>query len=153
MEQLFRGCQTSGLPRAIVRILLIVRIVPLRKRKLARVRHTIIDIPAEAYCAEKAEGRYVTIYMQSVERIAEDCQSRMATLLGHITAHEIGHLLLGPQHTTGIMAAELPYGAAAAAQSGESLFAGDDACKLVERARARVGASQATRNPARRTGR
>ena len=51
----------------------------------------------------------VRIFVSRVEYLASNSQQDLADVLGHVMAHEIGHLLLGPNahSTAGLMAAVL----------------------------------------------
>jgi hypothetical protein len=53
----------------------------------------------------KEWGTYASVFFDRVETLAEGGVASPSEILGHVTAHEIGHLLLGSgQHSTvGIM--------------------------------------------------
>jgi hypothetical protein len=53
--------------------------------------------------------RLVRVFVNRVEHVARSAQEEVADVLGHVMAHEIGHLLLGPDahSTAGLMAATL----------------------------------------------
>jgi hypothetical protein len=53
--------------------------------------------------------RLVRVFVNRVEHVARSAQEDMADVLGHVMAHEIGHVLLGPDahSTAGLMAARL----------------------------------------------
>ena len=48
-------------------------------------------------------GTLATIYVDRVERFARVGHANSGTLLGRALAHELGHLLMGSAHTTGLM--------------------------------------------------
>jgi len=88
---------------------LVVRIVPRLQREYYR-KPSGAAVPMEmlgkALCVQGTGGNYISIYYNAVDRLARESDARRARLLGYAIAHEIGHLLLGPQHSTGIMAAD-----------------------------------------------
>ena len=55
-------------------------------------------------CIPGVGGSYATVFYGSVEHTAGGSRARMGRVLGYVMAHEIGHLLLGPQHSAGVMA-------------------------------------------------
>jgi hypothetical protein len=49
-------------------------------------------------------GCLATIFYPRVEDVASEVHDPMTRILGHVIAHELGHLLLGPAHSSsGIM--------------------------------------------------
>jgi hypothetical protein len=48
-------------------------------------------------------GTLATIYVDRVEWLARQGHANSGTLLGRALAHELGHLLMGSAHTTGLM--------------------------------------------------
>ena len=63
----------------------------------ARVRES-----ARAVGFAVAGDRFANIMYRRVERLARETSADLATLLGHVIAHEIGHLLLPPDaHSSG----------------------------------------------------
>jgi hypothetical protein len=48
-----------------------------------------------AFLSEKGVGTYSDVFYPSVEKLRSDCDASLARVLGHVMAHEIGHLLLG----------------------------------------------------------
>lgn len=50
-----------------------------------------------AFLSTEGQGAYSDVFYDSVEKLHEDCHIDIATLLAHVIAHEVGHLLLG-QH-------------------------------------------------------
>jgi hypothetical protein len=50
-----------------------------------------------AFLSEKGVGTYSDVFYPSVEKLHSDCDTSLSRVLGHVMAHEIGHLLLGSQ--------------------------------------------------------
>ena len=48
-----------------------------------------------AFLSEKGGGAYCDVFYPSVEKFRSDSDASPSRLLGHVMAHEIGHLLLG----------------------------------------------------------
>jgi hypothetical protein len=48
-----------------------------------------------AFLSEKGGGAYSDVFYPSVEKLSSDSTASPSRLLGHVMAHEIGHLLLG----------------------------------------------------------
>jgi hypothetical protein len=57
--------------------------------------------PATAMGSAVSGGRLASIMYGRVERLAQVSATDLATVLGHVIAHEIGHLLLPPGHSAG----------------------------------------------------
>ena len=100
------------------------------------------EILGQALCVGDNEGNYINIYGKSVLRTAAGSEKRMALLLGYSIAHEIGHLLLGPKHTTSIMARDWAARNVLVAPPDQLLFSVSDRRKLVERAWIRLAADR-----------
>jgi hypothetical protein len=65
-----------------------------------------LDTLGEAFTSVDEPGYIVEVYYEAVETLAQTKQSEVSTLLGFAMAHELGHLLLGPQHAPrGVMRA------------------------------------------------
>ena len=58
-----------------------------------------------AFLSPEGEGTYGNVFYDSVEKLHAEWRTEIASVLGHVMAHEIGHLLLGTNaHSrTGIM--------------------------------------------------
>jgi len=48
-----------------------------------------------AFLSSDGEGAYSDVFYDSVKKLHEECNTRTPILLGHVIAHEIGHLLQG----------------------------------------------------------
>jgi hypothetical protein len=58
-------------------------------------------------CPHGKTGCMAYIFYPRIETLAADGDASLSDILGHVLAHEIGHLMLGPVHSpTGIMQAE-----------------------------------------------
>jgi hypothetical protein len=55
-------------------------------------------------CPDKARGCMATVFYPRVEELASEVGDPITRILGQVIVHELGHLLLGPAHSsTGIM--------------------------------------------------
>ena len=64
------------------------------------------DAAGRAFLDPDETGHLADVYVQSVQDVADRHRGDTAALLGHVLAHELGHLILGPGHTSsGIMRA------------------------------------------------
>jgi len=63
------------------------------------------DVFGTAFLSAEGEGTYSDVFYQSVEKLHKDWHASLSRVLGHVMAHEIGHLLLGTNahSSTGIM--------------------------------------------------
>jgi hypothetical protein len=50
-----------------------------------------------AFLSEEGVGVYSDVFYPLVEKLHSDCDASLSRVLGHVMAHEIGHLLLGSQ--------------------------------------------------------
>jgi hypothetical protein len=63
-----------------------------------------LDVMGKAYLAEEGGGSLSDAYLEAIQAMSEQYQSDQSALLGLVMAHELGHLLLGPGHTSeGVM--------------------------------------------------
>jgi hypothetical protein len=69
-------------------------------------RTTVASVLGEAFLGEGGQGRYADVFYDRMAAAASAWGTNLAALLGTVSAHELGHLLLGSQaHTlAGIMA-------------------------------------------------
>jgi len=134
------ACEVALLPSRVV-----VMIAARWKRHYYRVRGgapALMEVLGEATCSGQSCNNDVTIYFQIVERRAQRSEARRVRLLGGAIAHEIGHVLLGPQHSTGIMAADWAEKDVLRAPADKLLFSEADRGRLQQQVRARLGADQ-----------
>lgn len=77
------------------------------------------------------DSAYAAVSWPAVQRAAAQTESDPAVALGAAMAHEIGHLLLGPEHSrTGIMSARLGFHEMNLAARGELLLDPNAAIRL-----------------------
>ena len=92
-------------------------------------------------------GRRASVFYHRVDELAESGQASRALLLGHVMAHEIGHLLLGvnSHSATGLM--HVPWGRAQRerASLGTLLFTDKEAEQIRRQVADRLRASQSWR--------
>ncbi len=98
--------------------------------RLSQTRPSSLHPDAAGYAVLSPEGRYAAVFLPGVARTAAQTEVDAGTVLGAIMAHEIGHLLLGPAHSGGVMSARLDRRQMRAAERGELLFRGEDARQI-----------------------
>ncbi len=123
---------------------LVVRVLPQQRREYRESRSRIpalYEILGHALCVGDNRGTYINIYWKSLLETVLSSEKRASLLLGYAITHEVGHLLLGPDHTTGIMASDWIDKSVLARRPHELLFSVSDSSRLIQRARSRVAAS------------
>ena len=134
-------CEVALLPSHVV-----VMIAARWKRQYYRVRRgvppALMEVLGEATCIEQSCANDVTIYSNIVERRAKRSDARRIRLLGGAIAHEIWHVLLGPQHSTGIMAPDWAEKDVLKLPADRLLFSASDRRRLETQVRARLRADQ-----------
>jgi hypothetical protein len=120
-----KGCQNSCLT---------VRIVVQAISAKSRNPHMLGVAPS----TEEARGINVWIFYPRVRAYSSDLGIHASTLLGHVMAHEMGHLLLplGAHSLTGIMRAEWDPAQVRNATRGRLTFTPDQAALIRERLQA-----------------
>lgn len=92
------------------------------------------------------DGRPTThayVFYGRVEKRAKEVPCTAARLLGHVMAHEVGHLLLGRRHAPrGLMSAKWDDKALGAATRGWLSFGTDEAARLQAEVRSRMGTTE-----------
>ena len=88
-----------------------------------------------SYLSEDGKGCYADLFYEQVEELHEKTNVRLATILGHIAAHETGHLLLGTNSHAprGIMRAMWQREELASASKGVLFFSGSESRQMKER--------------------
>lgn len=91
----------------------------------------------EAFLGADGVGRYCDIFFQRIELAHHDFGASVGQLLGAVSAHELGHLLLGSQaHTSfGIMKPEWTMDSIRQVGMGTLLFTENQSLRMQERAR------------------
>jgi hypothetical protein len=97
---------------------------------LSRARPSTLHADTAGYAVLLPGAGHASVYLPGVERTAAQLSVDRATVLGATLAHEIGHLLLGATHTSGIMSARFDRPQMRAAERGELLFCDEDARRL-----------------------
>ena len=77
-----------------------------------------------AFLSEEGVGVYSDVFYPLVEKLHSDCDASLSRVLGHVMAHEIGHLLLGLQsHSAlGIMQPHWQGAGVATNRNGDTLI-------------------------------
>jgi hypothetical protein len=75
--------------------LLAMRIVP----KALNAADSIFGM---AFLSQEGHGAYGDVFYESVETLHQQCNASVPRVLGHVMAHELGHLLLGSNAHTEI---------------------------------------------------
>jgi hypothetical protein len=88
-----------------------------------------------SYLSEDGSGCQTDVFYDPIEGLQTITNASMVTVLGHVTAHEIGHLLLGTNaHTTqGIMRAAWGHDELESARRGMLLFSVRQSRQMRER--------------------
>ena len=97
---------------------------------LSRTRPATLHADAAGYAVLLPGAGHASVYLPGVERTASQLGVDRATVLGAAMAHEIGHLLLGPAHSYGVMSTRFDRPQMRAAERGELLFRDEDARRL-----------------------
>lgn len=82
---------------------LVVRLsrAPVRDANAKALGSSVID-------AKTGDGTFATIYVNRVELVAQQGRTDLATMIGRLMAHEVGHLLLGTNnHSSGGLMREI----------------------------------------------
>lgn len=89
--------EASADPRFVLRLM--------DQSKPPAIGHWTPDAFGRAYLTADATGDYAEIYCESVRQVAVSNHfAEKGDILGYVVAHELGHLLLGPRHSSnGIM--------------------------------------------------
>jgi len=98
---------------------------------MAPVGPASLDTLGEAFLSDDQSGYLAEVYDKPVEELAFRRDVDAATLLAFVTAHEIGHLLLGPGHAPdGIMRASWEARDMDAIRKGWLKFNGAEAARI-----------------------
>lgn len=94
-----------------------------------------VDTPAAvlglAFVPGAGTGRHADLFYENVVRMQTESGVDVSTILGHVAAHELGHLLLGKDHSrTGLMRANWTHEDLSDASRGLLLFSKDESERL-----------------------
>ena len=113
--------------------------VPLNQRFDVRIvrdsmglRSSVLGI---AFLSEAGAGRQADVFYDGVARIRRESNIDAGTLLGHVTAHELGHLLLGANShaLSGLMRANWTREELLTASMGGLLFSNSQSARMKAR--------------------
>jgi hypothetical protein len=118
---------------------MVVRIVP-RAAKLNG------EVFGAAYLSAEGDGMYSNVFFNEMKRIEPNSRLGLGRLLGHVMAHELGHLLLGSNAhaVSGIMRAQWQEHETKQIVMGTLLFSPKQSARMLQRAEARVKPPTAT---------
>jgi len=88
-----------------------------------------------SFQADDGKGCYADLFYEPMERLQKSAGTDMAGLLGHVAAHEIGHLLLGnnSHSAAGIMHARWTPDELASAKAGALVFSEQESLRMKAR--------------------
>lgn len=99
----YPGCKRSIGPTDFI-----LKILNKEQTKRFSKRRAALGLALE--CPASQGGCYAYVFYRDIEVEASAAGATGSQLLGHIMAHEIGHMLLGPSHSvTGVMRASWSY--------------------------------------------
>ena len=118
---------------------IILRILP--REMVAAKRHSEFGVALVP--PNGGFGKYASIYFARVEEYADRWQASAGLLLGHLAAHELGHLLLGVNShaDSGIMNVPWSRGKLERASLGTLLFTPREATKMQRQVSERIAAN------------
>ena len=97
-------------------------------RKSADMSPVVLGL---AFVPGAGTGRHADLFYDSVARMKEESGVDAATILGHVAAHELGHLLIGKGHSrTGLMRANWTRTDLLDASRGMLLFSKEESERL-----------------------
>jgi len=107
----------------------------LNLRILPRGRKVKEDSFGVAFLAADGTGTYIDIFYDAVEKLDHESNASPGRLLGHVMAHEIGHLLIGSHaHSNrGIMCPVWSQRELRSLEMGSLFFTGDQARRMRSR--------------------
>lgn len=119
------GTNCRGLPRPGDIVLQIVH----------ETRELKADVFGAAFLGQDGTGEYTNVFYDRVNELNRDWKVPLAEVLGHVIAHEVGHLLLGlnSHAASGIMRGYWESGELKAVQRGRLLFSSGQSKVMRER--------------------
>lgn len=115
------------------------RKVPLNQRfdvRIVRSSHGLrSSVLGIAFLSDAGAGRQADVFYEGVARIRSESEIDAAIILGHVTAHEIGHLLLGANShsSSGLMRASWTHDELITASQGGLLFSKSQSARMKAR--------------------
>ena len=93
------------------------------------------DVFGAAFLGRNGAGQYTDVYYNRITELHRDWKTPLSNVLGHVMAHEVGHLLLGlnSHSISGIMRGYWESGELRAAERGQLLFSSEQAKLMRER--------------------
>lgn len=124
-------CEPLGPPQLSVRI-------------VQRSRYLTDATFGLAYISDTGPSRYCDVFYNRVQDLQQQGVASISSVLGHVLAHEIGHLLLGTNsHSrTGIMRAQWQADELRAASMGRLLFSSEEGERIREQVRRLSGGQE-----------
>ena len=109
--------------------------IPASVRFDLHILRSSLDLPKEvlglAFVPAVGMGRHADLFYDSVARMQKSSSIDGYVILGHVAAHELGHLLMGKAHTTwGLMRANWTHEDLSDAARGQLLFSKEQAERL-----------------------
>lgn len=109
--------------------------IPASVRFDLHILRSSLDLPKEvlglAFVPTEGMGRHADLFYDSVARMQKSSSVDGYVILGHVAAHELGHLLMGKAHTTwGLMRANWTHEDLSDAARGQLLFSKEQAGRL-----------------------
>lgn len=137
-EEASRACREAIFPEHLH-----LRIVP---RSLGLKGETM----GISFQADDGSGCYADLFYEPMEQLHQSDQTDVATLLGHVAAHEIGHLLLGKNShsSAGIMHAHWTAEDLAKEKVGGLVFLENESLRMKARLATAMQASRGASNQA-----
>ena len=104
----------------------------------------------QAFLGEDGRGVIADVFLDRMERVTSEREVNLAQLLAHVTAHELGHLLLGANahSAAGLMQAKLNEENLAKMAQGYFRFSREQDKKINEKVRAAGGVANERRGTA-----
>ena len=93
------------------------------------------DVFGAAFLGRDGTGQYTNVFYDRVNELHRDWNVSLADMLGHVMAHEVGHLLLGlnAHSISGIMRSHWDSAELKAAERGRLLFSAEQSRIMRER--------------------
>lgn len=141
----YPACKTSIGPNEFI-------ITILNKAETERISHYHEALGQALECPKSQDGCISYVFYRDISELASVGNAAEFRLLGHVFAHEIGHMLLGPSHSmTGMMRARWNYTDMKTIAKGFLFFTDDESQRVRDAVLARDASDQAVEVNARRS--